>query len=108
MERLKAELLLLARDRGDNGTTEEHRWGIDNYLAALSRYFSKEGVLSFTADDLRGPYVEFIKTVILTKSLEEAAQSVILHFHTRIFQRDKAPDVDVSSKSVVDIFSRRP
>lgn len=107
MERLKAELILIARDRGDSGTTEDHRWGINNYLDTLRRYLTPEGIKSFTAEQLRDPYVEYIKAIITTGDQEEAAQCVIRFFHTRPFQRDKVQEVLVSSDSVVDIFSRR-
>lgn len=107
MERLKAELLQIARDRGDAGTIEDHRWGINNYFDALSSYLTPKGIKAFSADQLRDPYVEYIKAIITTRDQEEAAQCVIRFFHTRPFQRDKLPELPVSSDSVVDIFSRR-
>lgn len=107
MDRLKAELLLIARDRGDLGTTDEHRQCIDKYLEALHCYLTPEGIKAFTAVQLRTPYVEFVKAVITNSGWEEASQCVIRFFHTRHHQRDKPPEVAVSSDSVVDIFSHR-
>lgn len=107
MERLKTELLLLARQRGDKGSTEEHRWGIENYMEALSFYFTREGVESFSAEELRHPYVEYINAIIKTRDVEEARKTLMQFFHTRPFVRDTKPELHVSSTSVVDIFSRR-
>lgn len=107
MERLKAELLMIGKDRGDIGTTENHRTWINHYIEALQRFLTPEGIKSFTAEQLRDPYVEYIKAVISNCSREQSADLVILFFHTRRIQRDKVLELPVSSDSVVDIFSRR-
>lgn len=107
MERLKTELLMIGKLRGDSGTTEQQTRWIDNYMDALDRYLRPEGIKAFTAEQLRDPYVEYMKTIITTGDREEAAQCVIRFFHTKRHERDKLPEVLVSSDSVVDIFSRR-
>lgn len=108
MERLKAELLMIGKDRGDTASTEIQRQWIGYYLASLEKYLTPEGIKAFTAEDLRIPYVEYMKTVAVTGSVLEAEEQLIGFFHTRPFTRDKPLEVSVSSGSVVDIFSRRP
>lgn len=107
MDRLKAELLLLGKDRGDTGTTEMQRQWIETFLESLGKYLTADGVKAFTAEDLRVPYVEYMKTVTDTCSLKAAEEELISYFHTRPFTRDKPLEVSVSSDSVIDIFSRR-
>lgn len=105
MERLKTELLLIGKEKGDTGTTEQQRTWINNYMDALDRYLRPEGIQSFTAGDLRGPYVEYMKTYLVTGSYEEAAQCVIQFFHTKRRMRDRPVNTPVNS-SVVDIFKK--
>lgn len=107
MERLKTELLMIGKEKGDTGTTAQQRKWIDYYLDALDQFMRPEGVKSFTAEQLRDPYVEFVKGYQVTNNLALASESLVLFFHAKRHMRDKAPEVDVSSGSVIDIFAGR-
>ncbi|QBJ04518.1 hypothetical protein HOV23_gp055 [Pseudomonas phage Lana] len=106
MERIKTELLMIVKQKGDTGTTAQQRQWIDYYVEALDQFLRPEGIKAFTAEQLRDPYVEFVKGFLATGDLEEASKDVVLFFHTQRHMRDR-PAADVSSGSVVDIFSPR-
>lgn len=108
MERIKTELLMIAKQTGDSGSTSLIRKWTEKYLEALDIYLRPEGIKAFTAEQLRGPYVEYMKTVIETNDPEQAAQRVIQFFHTVPVLRNKPVELPLSSDCVVDIFSARP
>jgi hypothetical protein len=106
VERIKTELLMIGKEKGDTGTTAQQRQWIEYYMDALDQYLRPEGIQSFTAEQLRPPYEEFVKTYMVTGSLNEAREGVIQFFHTRRHLRDKPVNTAVNS-SVVDIFKKR-
>lgn len=107
MQKLKTEMLLLGRSRGDVGTNEEQRQLIDVFFLALQAYLTPSGIQTFTAEELRVVYIEFSKLCLTQKAMPDILDGLSRLIHLRSNARDKPLELGVSSSSVVDIFSRR-
>lgn len=107
MEKLKTQLLMLGRDRGDTGDINAQRTLIEAYLAVLEVYLTPEGIESFTVDQLREGYIAFSKLFAEKLPKEELVHRFGLCLHIREFPRLGMPMRPPSSTTVVDIFSRK-
>lgn len=107
MQKLKTELLLIGRSRGDSGSNEEQRQLIDVFFLALQAYLTPSGIQTFTAEELRVVYTEFGKLCMTKTSMPDILDGLSRLIHLQSNARDKPLELGVSSDSVVDIFSRR-
>jgi hypothetical protein len=107
VDRLKAELLLISKQIGDIGTTATHTRWIGKFVEALQQHFTDAGIESFTAEQLRGPYVEYMTLINNDVGWDVAADAVVTFFHAHRDQRERRPvDIGVNS-SVVDMFRKK-
>lgn len=107
MNKLKTQLLMLGRDRGDTGDNEQQRAMIAAYVETLEVYFTTEGVESFTLEQLRAGYIEFVKLFATGIDQTELVKRFALCIHLRDFPRTAHAEAAPSSTAVVDIFSRK-
>lgn len=107
MNKLKTQLLMLGRDRGDTGDNEQQRAMIAAYVETLEVYFTTEGIESFTLEQLRAGYIEFVKLYATGIDQDELVKRFALCIHLRDFPRAGHAEASPSSTTVVDIFSRK-
>lgn len=107
MNKLKTQLLMLGRDRGDTGSNEEQRQLIEVFFQVMAVYFTPAAIQSFTLDQLRAAYIYFGKICTEGVSLEAIMVDFGQLIHIRDIPRGKPVQKPVSSTSVVDIFSRK-
>lgn len=106
MERLKTELLMIGKDVGDIGTTEQQQRWIGHFFEGLRYSFTEEGLQTFSAEQLRPAYVAFVHGYGESRSLADAIEQVIYLFHPsdkcRPIVQLKLPD----ALNVVSIFQK--
>lgn len=107
MNRLKTELLMLGRDRGDTGEPEQQRAMIAAYVETLEVYLTTEGIESFTLDQIRAGYIEFVKLYATGIDQDELVKRFALLIHLRDLPRAAHAEALPSSATIVDIFSRK-
>lgn len=107
MNKLKTQLLMLGRDRGDTGEPEQQRAMIAAYVETLEVYLTPEGIETFTLDQLRAGYIEFVKLYATGIDQHELVKRFALCIHLRDSPRTTHAEATPSSTTVVDIFSRK-
>ena len=107
MNKLKTQLLMLGRDRGDTGTNEEQRQLIEVFFQVLQVYLTHQAIASFSLEQLRLAYIKFGLMCIETSDLQVLVKDFALLIHLVAFPRALPEEKQVSSTSVVDIFSRK-
>lgn len=105
MNKLKTQLLMLGRDRGDTGTNEEQRQLIEVFFQVMAVYFTPAAIQSFTLDQLRAAYIYFGKICVEVHSLEAIMVDFGQLIHIRDIPRTKPVLAQKSSDNIVDIFS---
>lgn len=101
MDKLKAELMQICRERGDSGSHEVHQRMVHRFFDDLLKVFTLAGVESFSALELREPYVGWV-----TSQLKGAPAPMSSFFHARANAR-KLPEVpDSCTANVVSFFKR--
>lgn len=106
MEQLKVEMVKRAHEMGDTGTGETHRKWAGMFLSQLQRWMTPEAIETFTADDLRGPYVAFVRYFLATGDEGKAGGTLMMFFHARDFSRNRAVSRTPDDPKVVSIFGK--
>ena len=106
MEQLKAELIQICRERGDEGDHAVHAQTVDAFLESMLIYFTPKGVRSFTAVELREPYVGWVNEFIRTQLREPADEILVCHFWPSSHARKLKP-VEQLPANVTSLFKPR-
>jgi len=106
VERLKRELLMIGKDRGDTGSTEDQQICIDWFFEALQRYMTQEAIASFTADQLRLALIAFVNHINTHGDVEQSQRQVIYLLHPSAVFRKEVRCNPPQSANVVGMFDR--
>lgn len=107
MNKLKTQLLMLGRDRGDTGSNEEQRQLIEVFFQVLQVYLTPAAIQSFSLDQLRLAYIKVAQLFNEFDDLKKITEEFGLLIHLTSYPRSGPPETPVSSTSVVDIFKRK-
>lgn len=64
MQKLRAELRIIATERGDQAEPEARGRVIDQFVDELEQLFTPQGLATFTAEEIRGVFVHYCRTLI--------------------------------------------
>jgi len=106
LEQLKVEMVKRAHEIGDTGTGETHRKWVGMFLTQLQRWLTPAAIETFTAHELRGPYVAFVTTFMVVGDVDQAGDILPTLFHARSASRPQAPPPTPSDPKVVSIFGK--
>lgn len=67
MQKLRAELRIIATERGDQAEPEARGRVIDQFVDELEQLFTPKGLATFTAEEIRGVFVHYCRTLIGTE-----------------------------------------
>lgn len=63
MQKLRAELRIIATERGDQGEPELRGRVIDQFVDELEQLFTPQGLATFTSDEIREVFVHYCRTL---------------------------------------------
>lgn len=101
MDQLKAELMQICRERGDTGDHSVHQRLVHRFFDELLKVFTLQGVESFSAAELRDPYVGWV-----TSQINGVEKPMVTFFHARQYARSLPAPPEPLAGNVVSIFSR--
>ncbi|QYW06513.1 hypothetical protein uan_101 [Pseudomonas phage UAntarctica] len=102
MEQLKAECIQICRERGDLGGHDVHQRTVERFFDELQKSFTPKGIESFTAVELREPYVAWVTAQINDGPKEQA----VSFFHTRPYARQLPVVGKQPAANVVSFFRK--
>lgn len=106
MEQLKVEMVKRAHEIGDTGTGEDHRLWVGMFLSQLQRWLTPAAIETFTADELRGPYVGFVTSFMVIGDVDGAGDVLMSFFRTSTSSRRRAAPAAHTDPKVVSIFGK--
>lgn len=107
MEQLKTELLLIGKQRGDLGTTEEQKMWIDAFFEGLQLVLKDGALLSFTAEQLRPALIGFVAHFVSQGDLDLSIHQVVYLLHPSSTPRPVTRITATMPKNVTSIFQLR-
>lgn len=106
MEQLKVEMVKRAHEIGDVGTGVTHRKWIEMFLSQLQRWMTPAAIETFTAEELRGPYVAFVTNFMGSEDERSAGDQIVHHLIASRLPRKVAESRTPDDPKVVSIFGK--
>ena len=107
MNKLKTQLLMLGRDRGDTGSNEDQRQLIEIFFQVLQVFLTPAAIESFSLEQLRLAYIKLAQLFNEFDDLKKVTEEFGLLIHLTSYPRGKPQHPLVSSTTVVDIFTAK-
>lgn len=106
MEQLKVEMVKRAREIGDTGSSADHRLWIGMFLDHMGQWLTPAAIESFTADELRGPYVGFVSAFLRSGDIVAASQAIPQYLRCHTIPRTVPVPLTADDPKVVSIFGK--
>lgn len=106
MKQLKVEMVKRAQEIGDIGSSADHRLWVGMFIDQLQKWLTPAGIATFTADELRGPYVGFVSCFLVTADIGSASESIAQYLRCVSAPRRIAEPRQPTDPKVVSIFGK--
>lgn len=106
MEQLKVEMVKRSHEIGDTGSGAIHRKWVEMFLTQAQRWLTPAAIETFTADELRGPYVAFVTHYLSSQDVSSAGDAIPHYIRCQTVYREGAAPRTPTDPKVVSIFGK--